>query len=306
MNKIPIIHTLCSSAWRDYELIDSGEGYKLERFGKYTFARPEAQAVWKKSLPPTRWNNADVFFQVTREENGGHWVFKTQVPARWPIQYKNLKCWVQPTASRHVGLFPEQATHWDWIHEQITLADRPVRVLNLFGYTGMATLAAAEAGAQVTHVDASKKAIIYAKDNQTLSEQLDKPIRWIVDDALKFTQREARRENYYDGIILDPPKFGRGPKGEVWEFFDLIPDLLSACRQVLSPKPLFIVMTAYAVKSSALTLHGAIKEMMTDHKGDIQVGELVSKDNTQEKYISHALYARWSSLPEDKHNRELS
>jgi len=305
MNKIPAIHTLFSPAWRDYELIDSGEGYKLERFGKFTFVRPEAQAVWRRSLPPTRWNNADFIFQVTREENGGHWVYKTKMPDRWPIEYKSLKCWVQPTASRHVGLFPEQATHWDWIHEIITLANRPLRVLNLFGYTGMATLAAADAGAQVTHVDASKKAIIYAKENQILSEMLDKPIRWIVDDALKFTQREARRENYYDGIILDPPKFGRGPKGEVWEFFDLIPDLLSACRQVLSPQPLFIVMTAYAVKSSALTLYGAIKDMMNDRKGNIQVGELVSKDSSQGKYISHALYARWSSLSTDT-NRELS
>ena len=305
MNKIPAIHTLFSPPWRDYELIDSGEGYKLERFGKFTFVRPEAQAVWRRSLPPTRWNNADIVFQVTREENGGHWVYKTKMPDRWPIEYKGLKCWVQPTASRHVGLFPEQATHWDWIHEIITLANRPLRVLNLFGYTGMATLAAADAGAQVTHVDASKKAIIYAKENQILSEMLDKPIRWIVDDALKFTQREARRENYYDGIILDPPKFGRGPKVEVWKFFYLIPDLLSACRQVLSPQPLFIVMTAYAVKSSALTLYGAIKDMMNDRKGNIQVGELVSKDSTQGKYISHALYARWSSLSTDT-NRELS
>ncbi len=299
MNKIPQIHTLCSMAWRDYELIDSGEGYKLERFGRYIFSRPEAQAVWKKALAPSRWNNADAFFQVTGEENGGHWVFNSRLPNRWPIVYKDLKCWILPTASRHVGIFPEQATHWDWIHDRIINANRPLRVLNLFGYTGMATLAAAAAGAQVTHVDASKKAVIYAKDNQKLSELLEKPIRWIVDDALKFTQREARRGSFYDGIILDPPKFGRGPKGEVWEFFDLIPDLLDACRHVLSPTPEFLVLTAYAVKSSALTLHGAVKEMMPDYPGgEIQVGELVSKDSTQGKYISHALYARWSPVTE--------
>jgi 23S rRNA (cytosine1962-C5)-methyltransferase len=181
------------------------------------------------------------------------------------------------------------------MRDQLANFKRPARVLNLFGYTGMASLAAAAGGAQVTHVDASKKAIAYAKENQILSGLAEKPIRWIVDDALKFTEREARRNSLYDGIILDPPKFGRGPKGEVWEFFDLLPDLLKACRQVLTPNPLFVLLTAYAVKSSALTLHGAVADMMKEYSGQLMVGELASREASNAHLISHAIYARWSA-----------
>jgi 23S rRNA (cytosine1962-C5)-methyltransferase len=284
-----------SDRWKDYELVDSGSGLKLERFGKYLFSRPEAQAVWQKSLPPLQWEQAAAIFQTTGEENGGHWIFKSKIPDRWQITYQDLRCWIQPAASRHLGIFPEQATHWDWMRDQLANFKRPARVLNLFGYTGMASLAAAVGGAQVTHVDASKKAIAYAKENQILSGLAEKPIRWIVDDALKFTEREARRNSLYDGIILDPPKFGRGPKGEVWEFFDLLPDLLKACRQVLTPNPLFVLLTAYAVKSSALTLHGAVADMMKEYSGQLMVGELASREASNAHLISHAIYARWSA-----------
>jgi 23S rRNA (cytosine1962-C5)-methyltransferase len=292
---IPEIDVLVCDRWKDYELVDSGSGLKLERFGKYLFSRPEAQAVWQKSLPPLQWEQAAAIFQTTGEENGGHWIFKSKIPDRWQITYQDLRCWIQPAASRHLGIFPEQATHWDWMRDQLANFKRPARVLNLFGYTGMASLAAAAGGAQVTHVDASKKAIAYAKENQILSGLAEKPIRWIVDDALKFTEREARRNSLYDGIILDPPKFGRGPKGEVWEFFDLLPDLLKACRQVLTPNPLFVLLTAYAVKSSALTLHGAVADMMKEYSGQLMVGELASREASNAHLISHAIYARWSA-----------
>lgn len=292
----PSIEVLVSTDWKDYELLDTGDGQKLERFGKYTFVRPEAQAVWQKGLPQSQWDTANAIFQSTGEENGGHWLTTTKVPERWAINYKDLKCWVQPAASRHVGVFPEQATHWDWARSLVQTSNHPAKVLNLFGYTGLASMAAALAGAQVTHVDASKKAISYAKENQILSDLTQKPIRWIVDDALKFTERESRRGSLYDGIILDPPKFGRGPKGEVWEFFDHLPDLLKACRAILTPHPLFLLMTAYAIKSSALTLHGAISDLMEGFSGVLNVGELASRESSQGRLISHAIFARWSGI----------
>ncbi len=291
----PALHISTSDQWKEYELLDSGGGAKLERFGPYTFARPEAQAVWQKSLPQTDWDRADAAFQITGEENGGHWVFRKKLPERWPVDYHGLKCWVQPAASRHLGMFPEQAEGWDWMINRIHAAGRPLNVLNLFGYTGMASLAAASAGARVTHVDASKKAVASARENQILSNLSDSPIRWMVDDALKFTQREARRQSWYDGIILDPPKFGRGPKGEVWEFFDLLPDLLNACRAVLVKKPAFVLLTAYAIKSSALTLHGAVDEMMRGLGGTIEVGELATHESSAGRLISNSIYAKWSA-----------
>jgi 23S rRNA (cytosine1962-C5)-methyltransferase len=289
----PEIQISVSDQWKDYELIDSGEGMKLERFGSYTFARPEAQAIWKKALPESTWKKASASFLSTGEENGGHWVFAAKLPERWPVTYKSLKCWIQPAASRHLGVFPEQASGWDWMSNLIQSSQKQAKVLNLFGYTGMASLAAAAAGAQVTHVDASKKAITSARENQELSGLESRSIRWIVDDALKFVQREARRGSTYEGLILDPPKFGRGPKGEVWEFFDLIPTLLESCRAILSTEPVFVLLTAYAIKSSALTLHGAMTEMMRGKQGSLQVGELVTCETSAKRLISNSIYAKW-------------
>ncbi|MDD5371192.1 MAG: class I SAM-dependent methyltransferase, partial [Anaerolineaceae bacterium] len=218
------------------------------------------------------------------------------IEPRWMMNYKGLKFWAQTSASRHLGVFPEQACQWDWTARLIQDMNRPIRVLNLFGYTGLATLSAAQAGARVTHVDASKKAITWARDNQALSGLQDRPIRWIVDDALKFVEREARRGSQYEGLILDPPKFGRGPKGEVWEFYKLIPALLAECRKILSPQPLFVVMTAYAVKASSLTLYYALQEMVGDCKGLLTAGELVTQEQSAGRMISNAVYARWSSI----------
>lgn len=284
-----------SPAWEDYELLDSGNGQKLERYARYVLKRPEPEAVWQPALPEKAWNAATAVFEPSSEENGGHWKELRAVDARWVMRYRGLRFWVQLSASRHLGVFPEQAGQWDWLTENIEGASHPLQVLNLFGYTGLATLAAAAAGAQVTHVDASRKVISWARENQELCGLEDRPVRWIVDDALKFIQREARRGTRYDGLILDPPKFGRGPKGEVWEFYNLLPELLQACRQVLSPQPRFVLLTAYAVKASSLTLYYAINEVMRGFSGHTEAGEVVLQEKSAGRQLSMAIFGRWSS-----------
>jgi 23S rRNA (cytosine1962-C5)-methyltransferase len=286
-----------SSRWDDYALIDSGDGLKLERFGKYVFVRPESQAMWKRSLEQ-EWKNAHAVFVSTGEESGGHWDFKKKVDEQWTMSYalplpdKKLSFKVMTTPGRHLGVFPEVAAHWDWFSE---LIHRKTNVLNLFGYTGLASLAAAAAGAKVTHVDASKKSVNWARENQALSRLDDRPIRWIVDDAVKFVQREARRGIKYDGIILDPPKFGRGPKGEVWEVYKSLPELLETCRECLSAQPLFVVTTVYAVRASAIHVAQVMDEMMKGFGGKIDSGELVTREQSAGRLLSQAVYARWES-----------
>ena len=321
MPKFPTFSLLESPNWTDYALLDSGDGLKLERFGPYTFVRPEVQAMWPRALPEEEWAQAHAVFQPSGEESGGHWEFKKKVAERWEMSHpltpdpspggrgEPLRFWAMTTPGRHLGVFPECAAHWDWaaelIHhrvhgehgevkkDSVNSAFSAVKVLNLFGYTGLATLAAAAAGAQVTHVDASKKAVAWARDNQALSGLTEKPVRWIVDDALKFVRREARRGNKYDGIMLDPPKFGRGPKGEVWEIHRSLPNLLEACRQVLSGQPLFVVVTVYAVKASAIHVGQALQEMMSKFGGNVECGELVTREQSAGRLLSQAVYARW-------------
>jgi 23S rRNA (cytosine1962-C5)-methyltransferase len=217
------------------------------------------------------------------------------IDERWAMRYKNLRFWTRPTPFRHLGLFPEQANHWDWMANLIRDARRPARVLNLFGYTGIATLAAAEAGASVTHVDASKKAIAWARENQQLSELEDRPIRWLLDDALKFVRREARRGARYDGFIIDPPPFGRGPKGEIWRLEESLPVLLAECRALLSEQPLFTVLTAYAIKASALQLYYALDEMFEGYGGTLATGEMVLEERSAGHLLSTAIFARWNA-----------
>lgn len=294
MKKLPEIDLLTSPGWQDYALLDSGDGRKLEKYGPYLLIRPEAEAIWKPSLDADSWTQAHAEFIPTPEKNGGHWQMKKKMPERWSIAYKGLQCWLQTTASRHLGVFPEQAIQWDWLENQISGSTRKLRVLNLFGYTGLATLAAARAGADVTHVDASQKTIYWGKENQALSGLDHLPVRWLVDDAFKFVLREQRRGSQYDGIILDPPKFGRGPKGEVWEFYKILPDLLSTCAQILSPKPQFLLLTAYAVKASAVTLYYAINEIMAKYNGETRIGEVLLQEEMKQHAISMAIYARWS------------
>jgi 23S rRNA (cytosine1962-C5)-methyltransferase len=198
--------------------------------------------------------------------------------------------------SRHLGVFPEQATHWDWIRERLAASHPPINILNLFGYTGIASLAAVKAGANVTHLDASKKSVQFAKENQKLSGLEGRPIRWIIDDAVKYVMREARRGVHYEGIILDPPKFGRGPKGEVWEFFKMLPFLLQEIKPLLAPKPLFLVITAYAIRASALSLHYSIQELMHGIGGTLSSGELVIIEKSAGRILSMAITSRWSAL----------
>jgi 23S rRNA (cytosine1962-C5)-methyltransferase len=292
-----------ASRWQDYALLDSGDGLKLERFGKYVFVRPDTQAMWKRSLDLSKeWNNAHAVFVPTGEESGGHWDFKKKVEEQWTLNYllphpnKNISFKVMTTPGRHLGVFPEVAAHWDWFSGLIARSKREVSVLNLFGYTGLASLAAAAAGAKVTHVDASKKSVSWARENQALSKLTDSPIRWIVDDALKFVQREARRGVKYDGIILDPPKFGRGPKGEIWEVYKSLPSLLEACRECLSNDPLFVVTTIYAVRASALHVAQAMDDMMDGFGGKIEMGELVTREQRAGRLLSQAVYARWEPV----------
>ena len=284
-----------SPGWKDYELLDSGNGLKLERFGPYRFVRPEAQAVWKPALSEAAWRDVHAVFQPTNEESGGHWGFKKPVDEKWSMTYAGIKFWAMTTPGRHLGVFPDVAAHWDWYSELIEKAHRPVKVLNLFGYTGLASLMAARAGAQVTHLDASKKSVTWARENQQLSGLEQKPIRWITDDALKFVEREGRRGVKYDGIILDPPKFGRGPKGEVWEIYESLPALLAACRVLLSDSPLFLALTMYAVRASGVHLYQSLDEMMRRFDGKIDAGELVTREKSAGRLLSQAVYARWEA-----------
>ncbi len=306
-----LFNFLESTRWQDYALLDSGDGLKLERFGRYVFVRPESQAMWKRSLD-TEWKQAHAIFQPTGEESGGHWDFKKKMDEQWDLHYPlphtstGLTFKVMTTPGRHLGVFPEVAAHWDWFSELIAQSKREINVLNLFGYTGLATLAAAAAGAKVTHVDASKKSVGWARDNQTLSNLAEKPIRWIVDDALKFVQREARRGVKYDGIILDPPKFGRGPKGEVWEVYKSLPDLLGACRECLSRDPLFVVTTVYAVRASAIHVAQAMEDMMSGFGGKVEMGELVTREQSAGRLLSQAVYARWETNHSEHIEMKLS
>jgi 23S rRNA (cytosine1962-C5)-methyltransferase len=296
----PQLILLPSPDWKDYALIDSGDGQRLEKYGSFLIIRPDPEAIWRPLLPESKWQTANARFIPSAEENGGHWEMIRPGPERWIMQYKDIKFWVNLGASRHTGVFPEQAAQWDWCQQQILTSGRQVSVLNLFGYTGLASLAVAKVGAKVTHLDASKKVVTWARENQTLSGLEKAPVRWIIDDALKFVRREARRETGYDGIILDPPKFGRGPKGEVWEFYKLLPELLDACREIFSDKPRFVILTAYAVKASAVTLYNAVDEMMQTWKGKTEAGEVVLVDQSGGRSLSTAIFARWSSIEGEK------
>lgn len=284
-----------SAHWSDYALLDTGDGLKLERFGPYTFIRPEVQSMWSQRLPEAEWSRAHAVFQPTPEESGGHWEIKRKIAEKWKMEYGNLKFWAMTTPGRHLGVFPECAENWDWVADMIRSEKRQVNVLNLFGYTGLSTLAAAAAGAQVTHVDASRKAVAWARENQALSGLSEKPVRWIVEDALKYVQRESRRGNRYDGIVLDPPKFGRGPKGEIWDVYKSLPNLLRACRDVLSDHPLFLVLTLYAIRTSAIHVEQTLAETLHEFNGSVESGELVMREQSGGRMLSQAVFARWSA-----------
>lgn len=303
-----------------YELLDSGDGEKLERYGAVVVARPDPQALWPKLLPETQWSKAQAFFSPTapgREADpslgrrGGEAVWKTrgEVSERWQIDFGKLKLWIKLSAFKHTGVFPEQASNWEWIRERVihgsahgnnrsrpvtTPANKP-RVLNLFGYTGGASLAAAQAGAEVVHVDGSKVAIGWARDNAEISGLSDKPIRWILDDAFAFVKREIRRGNKYDGIIMDPPAFGHGPKKELWKIEESFLPFLDACRQVLSDKPLFFLINGYAAGYSALAYKNNLDELLKKYGGTVEVGELTIAESKSERLLPAGIFARWFS-----------
>ncbi|WP_416796437.1 class I SAM-dependent methyltransferase [Ciceribacter azotifigens] len=284
----------------DFHLIDSGDGLKLEQYGPYRIIRPEAQALWPKALPSHVWDKADAVFTGDTDEDGmGRWRFTREALGEtWPLSLLGVDFLGRFTAFRHVGVFPEQIAHWTWMKERIEGHGRPLKVLNLFGYTGVASLVAAAAGAEVTHVDASKKAIGWARENQALSRLERAPIRWICDDAMKFIQREERRGSRYDIILTDPPKFGRGPNGEVWQLFDHLPAMLDICREILAPKALGLVLTAYSIRASFYSIHELMRETMRGKGGIVESGELVIREagldgKTPGRALSTSLFSRW-------------
>ena len=299
----PQLKILATPGWDDYALLDSGGGRKLERFGKLRLVRPEPQALWSVSGPADAWDNADAYFDSKPgdarpgedEDSWGRWRFPRPLPPEWPVQYREATLACRFTAFRHVGLFPEQAPHWDWMRSRASGhgVERP-KLLNLFAYTGAASLVAAAAGYEVTHVDASKKAIAWAKENQAASNLTQAPIRWICDDATKFVAREVRRGNRYNGILLDPPKFGRGPANETWRIEEGLMPMLADCAKLLADGPSFLMLTAYAIRMSALSLLETARDALPAQDGSFEAGELVVAQQGGNRHLSTSLYVRWS------------
>ncbi len=283
-----------------YELLDSGDGKKLERYGEYVLSRPDPQALWKPLLSANEWNKADG--QFIRNGKKTEWKTKNSLPETWTMSFGGLVFEIAPTTFKHTGLFPEHAATWDWMREQIKARmaqpSAPVpKVLNLFGYTGGASLACAQAGASVCHVDGSKLAIEWAKRNQKLSGLPADSVRWILDDVILFLKREVRRGNTYDAIIMDPPAFGRGPDGEVWKIEEQFQDLLELCRKVLSPNPLFIVINGYASGFSAIAYHNNLIPFQREFGGTIEDGELTIQESGSGRLLPCGIFARWSYGP---------
>ena len=319
-----------TTGWKDYELLDSGNGMRYERFGPYTTVRPDPQAIWQpKKL--SEWHKADVQFIRTVKDQGT-WQLKRALPEKWKMTWKELSFWARLTSFKHTGVFPEQVLQWEFVQEKIkermkqssprhseqseeshsknkskqsaekdpstslrsAQDDNPKpSVLNLFAYTGIASLAAAQAGATVTHVDASKPSVTWARENQTISKLQNKPIRWILDDCLKFVEREIRRGNTYDGIIMDPPVYGHGPTGQIWKFNEHFPKLIHDASKLLSKTPLFLVVNAYAISASSLMLENVLRDYLP--KGTLEVGELCLEETLGKRLLSTGMYARWSA-----------
>ncbi len=286
---------LSGEGWADYGLIDSGHGRKLERYGPHRFIRPDAQALWTPRAE--RWASDGEFVPGSDEDGGGRWQFANPVPQDgWPLEWGNVRFTAQCTPFRHLGFFPDMAPVWDWMGEQLA-GKSDAATLNLFGYTGVGTLALSQFG-PVTHVDASKKSVAQARLNADLSDMAERPIRWIVDDAAKFAAREVRRGKRYDGIILDPPKFGRGPEGEVWRLEDHLGGLVDDCSRLLDENSRFLFLTVYAVRMSSLALAGLMDEALADLPGTIEHGDLAVReegeiDGKSGRLLPTAIFARW-------------
>lgn len=258
--------------WKDYEVIDCSKGEKLERWGDYILVRPDPQVIWDTPRKEKGWHKMNAHYHRSKK-GGGEWEF-FDLPQQWSIHYRNLTFQLKPFSFKHTGLFPEQAANWDWFSELIKKAGRPVKVLNLFAYTGGATIAAAAAGASVTHVDASKGMVTWAKENATSSGLADAPIRWIVDDCVKFVEREIRRGNHYDAIIMDPPSYGRGPKGEIWKIEESIHPLVKLCAQLLVDRPLFFLINSYTTGLQPAVLSYLIGTELKRFPGKVTADEI--------------------------------
>ena len=288
--------TLIGEPWSDYGLIDSGHGRKLERYGRFRFIRPEPQAMWAPAQDD--WQADGEFVPGSDEEGGGRWFYERPVPAEgWPLEWREVTFQSSCTPFRHLGFFPDMAPVWEWmrgrIADKVSAGDQ-AQVMNLFGYTGVGTLAMAAAGAQMVHVDASKKSVAQARANAALSGLEDRPVRWIVDDAAKFVAREVRRGRRYDGILLDPPKYGRGPDGEVWRLEEDLPGLIAHCRQLLDADSCFLFLTVYAVRMSALAIGELLRQAFADLPGTVEAGELVVREEARGLMLPTAIWARWS------------
>jgi 23S rRNA (cytosine1962-C5)-methyltransferase len=291
---VPSAIVAVAKDWTDFELLDTGDGKKLERYGKFTIIRPEPSAMWRPASGEAAWKRADAEF-IPSSESGGNWRFAGAEPGPWQMRFRDLAFRCRFTSFRHLGIFPEQSPQWDWMRALLGDAKSPARVLNLFGYTGAASLVAARAGAKVTHVDSSKKAIAWALENKNLNQGDElNSIRWLCDDAVKFVRREHRRNAQYEGIILDPPKFGRGPKGEVWKLNNDLPELLRECRSLLSDRPLFVLLTAYSIQASPLHLYYLMQEILSDRGGHLECGELALQERSAGRILPTAQFCRWS------------
>ncbi len=251
-----------SKDWKDYELLDCSCGERLERWGRVTLIRPDPQVIWQAEKKHPLWRKADAVYHRSNT-GGGHWEVRGKVPDRWEIGYKDLVFNVKTMGFKHTGVFPEQAVNWDYVRTLIEKANRPVRVLNLFSYTGAATVSALRAGAQVVHVDASKGMVQWAKENAQSSGVIDRPVRWIVDDCVKFVQREIRRGNHYDILIMDPPSYGRGPGGEVWKLENEIYSFVELCRGVLSENPIAVLLNSYTTGLSPAVMQYILSSVLS-------------------------------------------
>jgi 23S rRNA (cytosine1962-C5)-methyltransferase len=292
--------------WREYALLDCGDGLKQERWGEYTLVRPDPQIIWPRhgEIPGARWEQWDGFYHRS-EHGGGRWEFRRALPESWTVRYEplGLAFKIRPTSFKHTGLFPEQATNWEWFHAKIlsgrSALGRPVNVLNLFGYTGAATVAAAKAGAAVCHVDAAEGMVKWCRENAALSGLAAAPIRYIVDDCLKFARRELKRGHRYDAIIMDPPTYGRGSTGEMWKLEEHLWELLITCRQLLSDQPLFFLINAYTARLSPTVLANLLAELMhpagTPRTGTITAGEVGLPIRRDGKILPCGIYGRWEA-----------
>jgi 23S rRNA (cytosine1962-C5)-methyltransferase len=281
--------TLIAEPWDDWGLIDSGHGRKLERYGPVRVIRPEPQAMWAPASD--EWQADATFVPGSDEEGGGRWVQHNPVPKSWPLSRDGVRFNASLTPFRHLAFFPDMAPQWDWMRSRAADAE----ILNLFGYTGVGTLLLSEAGGRLVHVDASKKSVEGGKANAALSGMADRPIRWMVDDAAKFAAREVRRGRRYDGILLDPPKFGRGPDGEVWRLEEHLAPLLADCRKLLDADSRFLVLTVYAVRMSALAIGELLRQVTENLGGTVECGEMSVREEARGLLLPTAIFARWSN-----------